>query len=146
MPHCCPQKQQCVFTSFSAGWVDSSRQPPGGVNCWCGPNFSIRTSGDCGGLATSLLLQAKLGHRERLALARRTQLLPIAGRSRHRIVEAELRQNKLEVVNVHARGVALAAAGACRTFAFLPCFLVKLHAELRWTLEDVEEFSKRQIQ
>src|SRR5262252_8868942 len=56
MPHCTPQKQQCVFTSRS----DDSRpcQPPGGVSWRWGPYCVMRCASVCGraGMGTDLLL------------------------------------------------------------------------------------------
>src|SRR5215468_7188010 len=103
MPHCCPQKQQCVFTSFSAGLRDSSDQPPGGVLERCGPNCSRSSSAEAGSLATvGCLLDSKLCPRQRLSLAGWTELLPVTSRSWNAVVEAELRQGEFQVVDLHS--------------------------------------------
>src|SRR5262245_16022165 len=107
MPHCWPQKQQWVLTSRSGGCVRSSPQPPGGVKARCGPKRSWVS----GGLATCGLLQAQLGARQGLPLAGRAEVLPAPRRGRG-IVEAELPEHLLQVVDVQARGEALAAARA----------------------------------
>src|SRR5581483_5917997 len=112
----------------------------------CGPNCSMRTSGGRGGLATSFLLQPELRGRQSLALARGTKILPIAGGTGNRVIEAELRKHLLQIINVHARGECLATAGTKCRFADLAGTLVELHAQLGGALEDVEELAKRQIQ
>src|SRR5204863_7207934 len=112
MPHCCPQKQQWVLTSLSAGCRDSSRQPPGGTKFRCGPYRSISASTGMGGLAMCVLLQTQLRGCDRLALARGAELLPMAGRPRDRVVKIQLRENNLQVLNVHARREPLSAPRA----------------------------------
>ena len=62
------------------------------------------------------------------------------------IVDAECLLNVFQVFNVKARSERLAATdtrGLLRPGAF---FFVELHSDLRRTLEDMEELSKRQIQ
>src|SRR6516162_2500069 len=117
MPHCCPQKQQCVFTSRSAGCRDSSCQPPGGVYAGCGPNLSSKTSGETGGSATRLLLQAQLSKGKRVPLTGGTQFLPGRACSIHSIVKTELRQNAFQIVDVHTRSISFAASFAFGRFA-----------------------------
>src|SRR5581483_9642499 len=146
MPHCWPQKQQCVFTSLSAGCVASFCQPPGGVKLKRGPNCSISASGERGGLAMCLLLQSQLRRSERFTLACRTEFLPVTSGTGHGVIEAKLRKDLLEIVHVHARSKSFATACAPRGFAFLSDPLVELDAKLRRALEDVEELSERQIQ
>src|SRR5579871_493609 len=128
MPHCCPQKQQCVFTKRSAGFR---------------PNFSSTISGATAS-ATGLLLQAQLGQRQRFPLAGRAQFLPRRTALIHLIVEAELRQNSLEVVNVHSRSVRFAATFALRCFSGCTRRLIELHAQLCGSLKNVEELPERQ--
>src|SRR5215469_9611983 len=113
MPHCWPQKQQCVFTSRSSS--DSWVQPPGGVYFKVGPNLSFNASG-LGALATRRLLDPQLRTRKRLALACWTQRLPMPSGARHGVIEAHLRQDAAQVLDVHPRREPLSAAradGAC---------------------------------
>src|SRR5664280_3788960 len=49
MPHCCPQKQQWVFTSFSSAPVCS--QPPEGTRFKVGPNCFTRSGRSVGSFA-----------------------------------------------------------------------------------------------
>src|SRR5262245_35669869 len=95
------------------------------------------------GLATAFLLHPQLRRSERLAFARRTELLPIPRRPRHGIVESQLRQHRFQIVDVHSRGEPLAAARTFRAFILFAGFLIKFHAKLRRALEDVKEFSER---
>src|SRR6185369_3560684 len=143
MPHCCPQKQQWVFTNFSAGWMDSSCHPPGGTYCKCGPNCSFSASADAGGLAICLLLHCQLRERDQLSFAGGTQILPVpAGRG---VIKSDLRQNTFEVIGMHARCVTLAAACANCSFTLGSNTLVKLDTKLRRTLKDVKELPKRKV-
>src|ERR1044071_6742235 len=93
-----------------------------------------------------LLLHKQLHNRERAALACWTQFLPMSRRTAHAVVEADLRQHALEVFDLHARSEMLAAASAERAFTLLTGVLIQLHAELRRSLEDVEELPEREIQ
>ena len=70
----------------------------------------------------------------------------MAGRTGHRVVEADLRQHGAQVVDVHsarrtARRSARSGAGV-----FEPGLLVEFDAELGRPLEDVEELAERQEQ
>src|SRR6185436_4586342 len=93
--------------------------------------------------ATALSLEAELGTGQSLALAGWAELLPVAGRTGHPVVETDTLQRQLQVVDVHARGEALAATGAGRALTLLPHPLVELDAELGRPLEDVEELPER---
>src|SRR3954470_18794351 len=97
-----------------------------------------------GGLATGVCLQSQLGRGQSDALARRTEPLPGAGGAVDSIVEAELRQDAAEVVDLHARSVAHAAARAGRPLVRRAVRLIQLHPQLRRPLEDVEELAERQ--
>src|SRR3954469_8554499 len=112
MPHCWPQKQQCVLTSFSASRAESC-QPPGGVKLRWGPKCAANASGVSGSLATGFLPNSHLRDGERFAFAGGAQLLPTASGERGRVViEAELREDGAQIVDMHAGGEALAAAHA----------------------------------
>src|SRR5678816_2795397 len=52
MPHCCPQKQQCVFTSRSGSTLVDSRSPV--IDDRCGPKRSMMRIGSTGTSATAL--------------------------------------------------------------------------------------------
>src|SRR5215467_285135 len=129
MPHCWPQKQQCVFTSFSPGPSDSRCHPPGGWYFRCGPN-RLASSSAFGALATRFLLDAQLRAGERLSLTCRTQRLPVPGMTGRRVIEAELRQHAAEIVDMHLRSKPLPASSALGARVLEPCLLVQLDAEL----------------
>src|SRR5262245_10473505 len=103
--------------------------------------------------ATGLLLQPELGGRQGLALAGRAELLPVArgaagdaGHAGHAVVEAEAVKRQFQIVDVHPRGEALAAAGAESAFSFLSRLVIELDAELGRPLEDVEELAEGEVQ
>src|SRR6187200_885932 len=86
MPHCWPQKQQCVFTSRSGSALVDRRAPVGADRC--GPYRSMMRSSSTGIVAISLLLDcgkplglaaglpgAALGEPEERAPAARADLL-----------------------------------------------------------------------
>src|SRR5581483_8085028 len=56
MPHCCPQKQQCVGTSLSG--ISLSCQPPGGTKFSVGPYCLLNSSTVRGGFAIFTFLPA----------------------------------------------------------------------------------------
>src|SRR6266568_4882295 len=146
MPHCWPQKQQCVFTKRSAGLRDSSCQPPGGVYAGCGPKRSRSDSSDTGALATRILLKLELRERERFSFARRAQFLPVFASAFHAVIESNLWKDALQIFDVHLRGKPLTAALAERRLSRFSCRLVELHTELSGTLENMEELSEWKIQ
>src|ERR1051326_8531103 len=115
MPHCIPQNEQCVLTSVSDPRA-AFAHPPGGSELRVGPKASASRSTGRGGVATVLFLDAQLGGRERRALARRTEILPRAGRPVDAVVEPELRQDAAQVVDLHARGKTPSAARARAPF------------------------------
>src|SRR6266536_6118593 len=103
MPHCWPQKQQWVLTSFSGA---SCCHPPGGTYWRCGPYRSASDSSDCGGLAMAGSLVAKLGGSDtklgasdRLAFTRRTESLPVSGVGK-RVVKAKLGQDGPQIADL----------------------------------------------
>src|SRR5262245_5912605 len=113
MPHCWPQKQQCVFTRRSGGWRVFSSHPPGGASLRCGPQRAVRASMEAGSSAKALLLlHADLGGAEALPFARRAERLPMPGRTLDAVVEPELRQHVPDVIDVKRRCEGRAAAGA----------------------------------
>src|SRR5262245_45820321 len=131
MPHCIPQKQQCVLTSASGRLRAASLHPPGGASLGCGPNASASRSMGRGGVATSVILQAELRRRERRAFARRTQALPGHGGPVDPVVEPELGEHTLEILDLHPRGVPPPASRARGALVLETRRLVQLHAELR---------------
>ena len=70
----------------------------------------------------------------------------MAGGTGQGIIESELRQDCAKIVDVHARGKALAAARAIRAGVFVSGVLVQFDAQLRGTLEDVEELSEWKVE
>src|SRR6185436_1893684 len=130
MPHCWPQKQQCVFTRASGGWRAFSSYPPGGASLRCGPHRSMSTSGDAGRSAKGVLPHAELGRGQAPALASRAERLPVTGRPVDRVVEPELGQHGPQVLHMEARGEALAAAGAERRLSRVAHVVVELHPQL----------------
>src|SRR5262245_32416128 len=110
MPHCWPQKQQWVFTSFSPLRFAESTQPPGGTYLSVGPYCRLKVSTGCGGLAMQPLLGAQLCERERLSFARLAYSLPMLRWPGDRKVKAQLRQHLAKIVNLHLRRETGAAA------------------------------------
>src|SRR6185295_639839 len=137
MPHCTPQKQQCVLTSLSAS--AAAPQPPGGVSARCGPYCSINCSTVCGSLAMAHRLFDHPGLRQAQAAA-------LAARAEREVeVEADARHRLLQVLDVHHPGEALAAATADgRLLGVLRA--VEDHGEVHRPLEDVEELAEGQVQ
>src|SRR5579859_381245 len=146
MPHCWPQKQQCVFTKRSAGLRDSSCQPPGGVYAGCGPKRSRSDSSDAGALATRILLKLELRERERFSFARRAQFLPASACAFHAVIESNLRKDALQIFDVHFRSKPFPAALAERGLSRLSCRLVELHTKLSGALENVKKLAERKIE
>src|SRR3546814_430733 len=104
MPHCCPQKQQCVFTVFSSACDAVPDQPPGGMYFSVGPNWRISSSMVAGGLGTSFLLCFQLRERKCYSFAAGTNLLPKVFTVAHRIIKTQLRQYIPQVIDLHAGG------------------------------------------
>ena len=150
MPHCWPQKQQWVFTSFSAGWprfvLPAARRRVVQVRAELRlVEFVQRRRGGFSHAASSLIRSLRGAT---ATCACRPGTAPASGRpdpawcSRSRACGS----TALQVVDVHARGEALAAARADGAASSVAGVLVQLHAELRRPLEDVEELAERQIE
>jgi hypothetical protein len=92
------------------------------------------------------MLESQLRGRQRDALAGGAKPLPASGRTFDSVIESQLREHAPQIVNLHLRSEARAAACAVRPFVLVPRVLVQLHAELCRTLEDVEELPERQIE
>src|SRR6516164_2740012 len=81
MPHCCPQKQQCVLTSRSGSTHESARWPVGyALN---GPNLASSSGVRAGSAAIGSSLgrgvpQVPLREGEQLSPAGRTDVLVVA--------------------------------------------------------------------
>src|SRR6185312_2023638 len=144
MPHCWPQKQQWVLTSFSG----SSLVVPRTLAERCGPKARMISSSSTGIVAMSGALRPAraLRQAEDGAAASRADLLVVAGAARELVAEAEVMLDGDEVAD-HRRGrVGGVAAGTARLLAARAGVLVEADAELRRTLEDVEELAERQPQ
>src|SRR6185503_9017292 len=92
--------------------------------------------------------QTPLIQRQRAAAAGGTNVLimRVALWAGEAIVEAELIEHLFQIVDVHRRGVILAAPEAMRPRAGRACRLVKRHAERAGPLEHVEQFSERNVE
>src|SRR5262245_8135088 len=150
IPHCWPQKQQCVFTRRSGSTAESMRWPDGYARS--GPNVasSSGVSGGSTAIGSSLRRrrpQASLREGEHLAPTRRTDALIVAGGMLGPVVPvAELPLDRDQVVDVNGRRVRLPAAGADRRPALGAGVAVELDGELGGALEDMEELPERQPQ
>src|SRR4051794_36743415 len=140
MPHCIPQNEQWVFTSVSGASLADWAHPPGGVKFRCGPYRSTSSSVLAGASAMGLLLYPQLRGRECCAFARRAQALPVTGRTFDAVIESQLRQDRLQVLDLHLGRETFAAARAMRPFVFGARSLIHFYADLRGPLEDVKEF------
>src|SRR5689334_22181894 len=116
MPHCCPQKQQCVLTTRSGSTAASMRRPVGYARS--GPNFASSSGLRGGSAAIGLCLllrgvpQVSLGHGEHLAPAARADALVVAGGVIGPFVAvAQLPLDEDQVLDVECRGIRGAAAG-----------------------------------
>src|SRR5262245_39971574 len=83
MPHCCPQKQQCVLTSRSGSTEESTRWPVG--YAFNGPNLASSSGVRGGSAAIGISLEAgvpqvSLREGEKLPPAGRTDVLVVSGR------------------------------------------------------------------
>src|SRR4051812_44131175 len=181
MPHCCPQKQQCVFTSFSVSAPASARIPCAYARC--GPKRSITFELSVGTVAmhvcsrsfvnhlsiiphlphapdiyhertlrSSFRLQnsspsphPSLRHRQHLPATCRADMLIVAhALVIHFVAIAELALDHLQILDMDRRGI-LGAASNARGHRLARAHLtVERDAELRGTLEDVEELSERE--
>src|SRR5215831_15134363 len=157
MPHCWPQKQQCVCTSRSGSALVDSRAPV--ARDRCGPNRSMICSSLTGSVAmmffgSGLLPQRALRETEQRAAAAWTDLLVMGRRVRLRrnppyaelVREAEVVLDGDQISHHHRGRVRLAAAGARRRTRCRAGILVEADAELRRPLKDVEELAEWQPQ
>src|SRR5262245_38285036 len=150
MPHCCPQKQQCVLTSRSGSTEESARWPVG--YAFNGPNLAS-SSGVRGGsraIGPSRergVPQVPLREGEQLSPAGRTDVLVVARRVLGPVVAvAQFPLDSDQVIDVDLRRERLPAAGAVCLLALLADVGVELDRELGRPLEDVEELAERQPQ
>src|SRR5262245_47527778 len=124
MPHCWPQKQQCVLTSRSGSALVDSRAPAGTDRC--GPNRSMMRRSSTGIVATLLSRRqprsqavaprAALREPEQRAPAARTNLLVVVGAG-HFIGKTQLALDGCEVAHHHGRRERPVAAAAARLLA-----------------------------
>src|SRR5262249_55613315 len=133
MPHCCPQKQQCVLTSRSGSIDESMRWPVG--YAFSGPNLAS-SSGVRGGsaaLGSSLeggVPQVPLRESEQLPPAGRTNVLVVTGGVLGPVVAiAQLPFDNDQIIDVDFRRERLVAAGAGRLLTLLADVRVELDGE-----------------
>src|SRR5215831_9161412 len=111
MPHCCPQKQQCVLTSRSGSTEESARWPAG--YAFNGPNLASSSGVRAGSVAIGSSLergvpQVPLREGEQLAPAGRTDVLVVArGAIGHVVVIAQLVLDRDQILDVDLRGEGL---------------------------------------
>src|SRR6188474_3195441 len=118
MPHCCPQKQQCVFTSRSGSTLVDRRTRVIGDRC--GPNRAMMGRGSTGTSATLatlplvevLLPQRSLRQTEHCAAALGTDVLVVTA-ARQLVAKAEFLLDGGEITHHQLRGIRLPAAPAC---------------------------------
>src|SRR5262245_11363417 len=150
MPHCCPQKQQCVLTSRSGSTEESARWPVG--YAFNGPNLASNSGGRGGSAAIGSSLergvpQVRVREGDQLSPAGRTDVLVVARRVLGPVVAvAQFPLDNDQIIDVDLRRERLPAAGAVRLLALLADVGVELDRELGRPLEDVEELAERQPQ
>src|SRR5262249_43122891 len=150
MPHCCPQKQQCVLTSRSGSTEASTRWPVG--YAFNGPNLASNSGVRGGSVAISSSLergvpQVPLRKGEQISPAGRTDVLVVAQRVLGPVVAiAQFLLDHDQIIDVDLRRERLLAAGAGRLLALLADVGVELDGKLGRPLEDVEELAERQPQ
>src|SRR5262245_24019627 len=154
MPHCWPQKQQCVCTTRSGSTLLARRAPSEYARC--GPNWWMiwRGSTACvammsthkkGSRAIHLVGQCLAPHlalgeaKQDAAAARADPLVVLDLRVGHLVLVAEPLLDCNQILDVHARGVGLAAAPAVGLLALGADLFVETDAELGGPLEDVKE-------
>ena len=161
MPHCWPQKQQCVLTSRSGSTLVDSRD--------AGHRREVRTEPlddaqrrSTGSSAIVRPIARRRGVSDRRAFRSAATARPAPGRrapagtsgrppgsGRRRAIsyaEAELALDGRQIAHHRRRGERLAAAAAARLLAARAGVLVEADAELRRPLEDVEQLAERQPQ
>src|SRR5262249_17942113 len=154
IPHCWPQKQQWVLTSFSGSTLVESRMPV--ISERCGPNCRVMFRSSTGGVAMGCsirfrrtLVQSFPPHRplrqaKQCAAALGADLLimldawPI-----HLVTESELFLDDSQIANHHRRCEWLTASLALRLLRSFARILVETHAELCRPLEEMEELAER---
>src|SRR5262245_57756304 len=126
-PHCCPQKQQWVFTRRSGSALVDNRAPA--MPDRCGPKRWMIFSGSTGIVATvssrgrrralrqSVAPGASLRQAEQRPPAARTNLLVVLRALLHLVRESQLPFHFGQVAHHHRRGVRLSAAAAARRLA-----------------------------
>src|SRR4051812_9976409 len=140
-PHCCPQKQQCVFTSRSGSSLELSRTFP---DRW-GPKAWVILRSSTGTVAKSLPRgpERALREPEKDSPAARTDVLVVLQRARKLVAEPEVALDRNQIAHHGQRGKGGAATGALRLLGPLAGVLVEADSELGGTLEDVEELPER---
>src|SRR6266545_6935223 len=131
MPHCCPQKQQCVLTSRSGSMLVDRRAPD--MLDRCGPNCAVIRRSSTGSVAIVCGLrtpESALRKAEQPAAAARTHVLimPAVGQ---RVREPELVFHTRQVANHHGGCERPPTPAAGRLVATSCGILVKGDAELR---------------
>src|SRR5215207_7627596 len=163
MPHCWPQKQQCVLTSRSGSTLVDSRIPL--IDERCGPKRSMIRSGSPGTSATAAILplvrhlarpagsgsrpciqvltpQLALRETEKGAPAAWTHLLVMAAVSQF-VTEPELAFDDRQVADHRDRRIRLAAAPALCLLLELSGIFVEADTELCRPLKYVEQLAER---
>src|SRR5262249_8445326 len=123
MPHCCPQKQQCVFTSRSGSTAALTRCPPGYMRS--GPN-AVSSSCVSGGSAAigapsvvSGRRQGALGQRQHLTPAGGADVLIVPAAHRRQFVAvSHLALHLDEILDVNLRCEPVLAAHAFGLLSF----------------------------
>src|SRR5262249_7994152 len=139
MPHCWPQKQQCVLTSRSGSTEESMRWPVGYT--FKGPNLASRSgvrggSAGIGGSLEGCVPQVPLRESEQLPPAGRTDVLVVAGGVLGPVVTiAELSLDNDQIIDVDLGRERFVAAGAGCLLALLADIGVELDRELGGPLE-----------
>src|SRR5262245_46912150 len=126
MPHCWPQKQQCVFTSRSGSALVERRTPV--MLDRCGPkpwmictsltgSVAMGSRRTCRRVAVSLVApQGGLRQPEKSPTTTRTNLLVVVSGAgcRHLVRESELTLDRHEIAHHRGRGIGLSAAPTSR--------------------------------
>src|SRR5262245_38130755 len=134
MPHCCPQKQQCVLTRRS-GSALVDRRNPDIADRW-GPNRSMIFSGSAGSVAPVSPFGSRrtvgrptapcaaLRQSEQRSPAARADLLVVFGTLLHLVRKPQLSLDRRQVADHHRRRKPQTAAPARRLLAAHPRVLV----------------------
>src|ERR1044071_6595238 len=141
MPHCWPQRQQCVGTILSGTAPVSARSPS--IRLRCGPQTFARTSSDLGSVAMAFP-EPPLRDGDHRAPAGGADALIVVGPEFVSI--AELSFDLDQVLDLQQRRVLRVAARALRHPFLRRHVFVEADAELRGALEDVEELPARTVE